>query len=203
MSIKIALVISLVIHAFVIAPFSRAALLNQPQPPKDQVTVDYFVLKEPEVKRAAMPQMKRAETARLDVAKNVDIKPAPTTKSSAPAQRKSASDRAEESARTETRIKNTKDYINYYQLIREQIRRRLKDNYKSYHGDGDVMLTFILNSNGSVSSVVIDPSASTDNKALQNIAVSSINEASPYPGFPKTLNLARMSFSLQISFKKQ
>jgi len=101
------------------------------------------------------------------------------------------------------KIKNTKDYVNYYQLIREKIRSRLKDNYVSRNKQGDVYMVFILNSSGELQRLEIDKARSTTDKRLIDIAGGSVREASPFPKFPKGLSIPSMSFNLQISFKKE
>jgi len=203
MTIRAAILISILVHSLAIAPFSFNILARHDERRSDEIIVDYVVAKAAEEKRQTVLETKMRDEPRLDINKRIDVRPALPINVTRPAQRKSAKDRSDETARIETHIKSTKDYINYYSLIREKIRACLRDDYKSYHGEGEVTLTFVLNSAGAVESIAIDPMNSTNNKSLQNISLSSIKEASPYPSFPKALTLPKMSFSLQISFKKQ
>ena len=108
-----------------------------------------------------------------------------------------------EIARKQAKIRSTKDYINYYQLIREKIRQRLKSHYGRQHGEGEVRLEFLLRADGALLAAGADRAASTQDAALVEIALKSLKEASPLPPFPKAVDLPRMSFDLTVVFKKE
>ncbi len=116
--------------------------------------------------------------------------------------KKMANDISSGLAEKQAEVKSTQDYINYFQLIRDMIRQRLKTNYRNLYKEGDVNLNFILYSTGSLASVKID-SGSTPDSTLVDIATRSIKEVSPFPAFPKAINLPSMSFDLKVSFKKE
>lgn len=100
-------------------------------------------------------------------------------------------------------LPSSREYLAYYELIREKIKRKLRTNYRNYYSYGDVNLVFTLNRDGSLSDVGIDQENSTSDEALAGIAVSSIKAASPFPSFPSELNLPQASFNLTVSFRKQ
>jgi hypothetical protein len=96
---------------------------------------------------------------------------------------------------------NDKYYTTYSALIREKIKDRLKKIYSKYCGEGDVNLFFILNSDGALHALQVDPS-SIQNEKLRDIAARGLKEASPLPSFPEELPYDRMLFSIIISFQK-
>ena len=181
---RTALAISAVIHSVLFVPLYRITSNEVNKP----VVVDYVRIKEPEVKVVAAPDRplpKPAESAEVEIKKKVSLK------------------EARELAKSQAPLRNKKDYINYYQLVREKIRQCLKERYGRSYGEGDVALIFILHSNGSLASVDVERASSVPDRILIQLAVLSIKEASPFPPFPKELALPKMSFDLMVSFKKQ
>ena len=57
-----------------------------------------------------------------------------------------------------------KDYMDYYHAVREKVVQKLKCNYRDHYRDGDVDLSFILNSNGSLGRIDFDLGKSTPSK---------------------------------------
>ena len=105
--------------------------------------------------------------------------------------------------REEAVLRASPVYANYYQLIRETIRQKLKNYYKTVDAKGDVVLAFILTSSGALTDIDVDRLKSVQDASLIRIATESVKEASPFPPFPKELSVSKMSFDLTISFKKQ
>lgn len=93
-------------------------------------------------------------------------------------------------------------YINYYQIIREKIRRCAYKNYNR-SDTGEVYLTFVVLSDGSLSQLKVILEKSCNNTYLQEIAFKSIKDASPFPSFPKELNYPQLSFNVIISFETE
>lgn len=91
-------------------------------------------------------------------------------------------------------------YINYYQIVREKIRRCAYQNY-TRNDTGQVYLTFVILANGSLENAKIIDEKSTDNPYLKNAALKSIKGAAPFPVFPKELEYPRLSFNVIISFE--
>lgn len=96
---------------------------------------------------------------------------------------------------------NKKDYATYYEVIREKIKEKLRKNYTYNYKEGDVSIFFVLNFDGSLAKLDIDSADSTNDKELVDIASKSVEQASPFPHFPKTLPLSKMAFNIKISFK--
>ena len=95
-----------------------------------------------------------------------------------------------------------KEYLSYYQLIREKIIQRLKCNYINNYQDGEIILFFVLNAKGSLARIDVDTGRSTKSKELINIALLSLQEASPFPPFPKGLDISELPFTVTVSFKE-
>ncbi len=183
-----AIVISTVIHSVILAPLFNIAALKTGRAPDSVVTVDYITIAGPEMNTAAKPALS-AETpkAAAEVLKD----------------REAARRQVRELARAQAQVRSSKDYINYYHLIRERIRERLKGHYRNYHGEGDVILLFMLNSDGSVAAVDAETALSVKDANLIRVAIASVKEASPFPPFPRELAYPKVAFDLTVSFKKQ
>lgn len=188
MAFGVAIVISTVIHSVILAPLFNAAVLKTGHLPDSVVTVEYITIAGAEMNAAA----KRG-------------RPADTPKAAAELlkNREAVRQEVRELAKTQAQVRSTKDYINYYQLIREKIRERLKGHYRNYHGQGDVILLFMLNSDGSVAAVDAETALSVKDANLIRVAIASVKEASPFPPFPRELAYPKVAFDLTISFKKQ
>ena len=199
-----AVFLSLLAHSAIFLPsfnfvFNRQQITEK----KDSIIVDYIREKEPQIefKKIEDVRKKPAETQKIPVVTKVD-----TVSKSVPAANtpvKSLKDVADALAVKQAKVMSTKDYINYYTLIREKIRRRLKDKYRSYYSEGDAYLIFFLRSDGSLISAGVDPDMSTRDRILLDTAIQSVKEAAPFAPFPKAITLQQMSFTLTVSFKKQ
>lgn len=213
MSLRQAVLISTAIHLSFIGPsFCNVNLPRILQRDDKTMVVDYVVIKEPEKAEAAKkePEIKMAEpsmqeTPKLDIDKKVEVRPAPPAvkREAAKAAQRPAEEAALRTARKQAEIKSTKDYVNYFTAIREKIRQRLKANYKHYYSEGEVLLAFTLNADGTLGGLDADRARSTADRTLTDIATSSIREASPFPRFPKAMSLPQMNFNLIVSFKKE
>lgn len=93
-------------------------------------------------------------------------------------------------------------YLNYYQIVREKIRRCAYENY-SRSETGEVYLAFVVSSQGMLREVKLIEEKSTENAYLRGISVRSINDASPFPAFPTELDYPQLSFNVMISFEIQ
>ncbi len=219
-TIRNALIISTAVHACILSPF--AGMVRFPdwrQDRKESIVVDYVIIKEAANAEVTVHEVdfkipqEPKETPKTELKRMVDIKPADTTTVEAKddgalkrveeAAKKQEEIKARELAVKQARIKSTKDYTNYYYLIREKIRRRLKDNYRNYSKEAEVHTVFTLNSDGTVDGIGIEESGYTSDESLVKIAILSIKEAAPFRPFPKALSLPKMSFNLVISFKRQ
>ena len=91
-------------------------------------------------------------------------------------------------------------YISYYQIVREKIRRAAYQNYTRAEV-GEVYLSFLIFSDGSLKAMQLIEEKSSSSPYLRGIALRSIKEASPFPNFPKELDYPQLSFNVVISFE--
>ena len=199
LTFKHAIIASTLIHSMIIFCIGGQGLITQKVDKRDIIVIDYVVTKEP--KEAKVVKLRMTETPKIELSSKVED--APASANAATAKSDTDKDASRDLAVRQARVKATKDYINYYQLIREKIRRRLKDRYRGYHGEGDVSLIFVLNSGGSLVSAAVDQTASTRDRILVDAAVQSLKEAAPFAPFPKAISIPQMSFTLTVSFKKR
>ena len=95
----------------------------------------------------------------------------------------------------------TPEYKNYYQAIREKIRKYAYYNYKKLQ-EGEVFLSFSLTSDGQLLDAKVNVGKSSKNEYLREIALKSVTDAAPYPEFPAKLkNNNKLSFNVIISFE--
>ena len=219
-TLKGAFVISVIIHAGIFAPFYNQHILRQELEKNHTVVVDYVVLKEIAAAAAGNKGVifKTPEAPQIDAQKEVAVKPQPAPQVNADnrkiskssklkdrtdSRKRGASDNsAKEALKEDAELKQRRDYIDYYQLIRERIRSRLKDSYRYYNREGDVYLSFTITPNGSLLNYSIDKSRSTQDDILLQITGNSLKAVSPFPALPRSLSMPKMSFSIAISFKK-
>ena len=217
-TLRSAFIISVIIHVVVFTPFYGQHLLRQEIEKKNTVVVDYVILKEIVAAMNTNKEviLKKPETPRIDIQKEVTAKPQPAPKVKTDKRKSSKARELKEKATSSKRdaVKNSakisakarkkqkEDYVNYYQLIREKIRSKLKNNYQKYKREGDVYLSFALTQNGSLLTYTIDRAKSTQDDALLNITATSLKALSPFPVLPRSLARSKMSFNVVISFKK-
>lgn len=197
---KNAVIISMGLHAAVVLPLCNASLLKTTA--KKEMVVDYVILKE--MLKAKTPvtdvELKIPETPKVELKPKVEAAPAPRAPTDKVDVKKNA---AQELAQKQAQVKTTKDYINYYQLLREKIRQKVKRNYRSSYSEGEVRLNFSLSSSGSLVSCEVDKALSATDVKLLELAIASIREASPFPPFPKGLSVPTMNFSVTVVFNKE
>lgn len=97
---------------------------------------------------------------------------------------------------------NNPSYISYYQIIREKIRRAAYQNY-SRTEVGEVFVSFLVLSDGQVKEVRVSNERSSASHGLKEIAQRTVQEASPFPVFPKELDYNQLPFSVIISFEME
>lgn len=211
LGLKSAFMISAVIHAGIAAPFYSQNLLKTDFEKKSAVIVDYLILKEmsnivpgnvsdkesitvaqaPKVEARSAPNDNRVNVkhSKLDYRKRLEAARVKEKKSTG-------------AEKKEAKLKSSKDYINYYGLLKDRIKARLQGNYKFYKGEGDVYLSFVLNEKGILLSYNIDRSRSSKDEVLLQITRASLVAVAPFPALPKSISAPETSFSITISFKK-
>jgi TonB family protein len=95
---------------------------------------------------------------------------------------------------------NNPSYIGYYQIVREKIRRSAYQNYTQQE-TGEVYLSFIISSNGTLKETRLVEEKSPASGFLKDIALRSVNDAAPFPAFPRELDYPSLSFNVVISFE--
>ncbi|MDD5538867.1 MAG: hypothetical protein PHF12_07885, partial [Candidatus Omnitrophica bacterium] len=96
---------------------------------------------------------------------------------------------------------NSPEYKNYYQIVREKIRRQAYRNYR-YIQEGEVFLTFTLARSGGLKEVHVDSAKSVEDEYLRRIALESVQQSSPFPEFPiKLQDKEQLAFNVIISFE--
>ena len=94
-----------------------------------------------------------------------------------------------------------KVFLNYFGLVKQRVRRAIETGYsKQDLGRGDVLLSFVLKSDGAVVKVFSIDKDSSANEFMKDFAVRCVRECSPFPRFPKELGMDRISFNLSILF---
>lgn len=93
-------------------------------------------------------------------------------------------------------------YMNYYELIREKIRKCAYQNYFSSE-TGNVYAAFTVLSNGSLSNIKIIDAKTNASNYLKETAKKSVYAATPFPAFPKELDYPELSFNVVIAFEME
>ncbi|NQT07251.1 MAG: hypothetical protein HQ575_06905 [Candidatus Omnitrophica bacterium] len=97
----------------------------------------------------------------------------------------------------------TSDALNYLRSIRNEINAYIHRKYSLFMGEGEAVLHFALNQDGTVRSASIIKDYLGNNVKLRNLCMDSVYFSSPYKPFPKALNLEHAAFNISISFKKR
>lgn len=92
------------------------------------------------------------------------------------------------------------NYLNYYQIVREKIRRAAYQNF-TMTDTGEVYLSFIISVSGDIKDARIMGEKSTGNIRLQDVVLKSLRDASPFPKFPRELDYPDLTFNVIVSFK--
>ena len=188
MDLRSALAISGLAHILFLAPYFNTAVF--PVHPEDKrygMELDYVRIEDYQAKPPAPVTMQEKK----DVLSASDK--AAETETKQPAR---VAVMPEEKA-----LERNKDYVSYYQIVRDQIRRELNENYRRPSEEGDVYLEFTINEDGDLVGYGIDRSRSTSSAALLKIAEASL-KATPFPPPPEGIRASRISFNVTVSFKK-
>lgn len=95
---------------------------------------------------------------------------------------------------------NNPNYINYYQIVREKIRRCAYQNY-THNETGEVYVSFVISNDGNINDARLVEEKTAASSYLKDISLKSIKNASPFPDFPKELDYSQLSFNIIISFE--
>lgn len=94
-------------------------------------------------------------------------------------------------------------YVTYYQIVRDRIRQKAQEAYNSYEQvkSGNVYMTFILLANGELKQIRIIKDKSVPDAYLHRIGLESVDLASPFPAFPEELKYPELTFNIVITFQ--
>jgi len=98
----------------------------------------------------------------------------------------------------EKELAKDKTYISYYKLINQQLRQSIV--YPRKFSEGEISLSFVLSSDGSLSSVEIT-NDTIPNDSLREAAI--VKNASPFPPFPDSLHKSQLTFNVVICFRER
>lgn len=95
---------------------------------------------------------------------------------------------------------NNPVYLDYYQIVRNRIKDRAYRNYSRMDA-GEVYLTFVLASDGSLKQIKLVDEKTSGGTYLKDVGLKSIRDSSPFPSFPHDLAYPELSFNVVISFE--
>lgn len=207
--LRFALLISCLTHcAIIFFPQNLGILQKQETPFFKDVKVNYYKLDQKADKRPELAVVKSA-VEKQDVSAEIKkTEKKPTIKIADHKKDKKASDKKIDEIAAEgitlpdlpKNFPNRKQYLNYYQIVRERIKFLA---YRNYVGDstGEVFLKFTLDTNGKLLSLQVIDGRSNAKSFLKRVALKSVRDAAPYPAFPKDLTLPKLNFNIIISFE--
>jgi outer membrane biosynthesis protein TonB len=159
------------------------------------------VLKEEPLKKAELPKVNKEEKA--GEAQKIE-KPAPAETEQAKANLPSEAKKQETVAiPKEVSTQEVPHYLDYYSIIRLQIRAKLSRSYQHFVAMGDVYLFFCLDREGRLLEAKVIDEKSNANNYLKKVALQSLLDAAPFPRFPEGLTLSQVTFSVIISFERE
>lgn len=95
---------------------------------------------------------------------------------------------------------NNPVYAAYNEMVRDRIKERVYANYDKMER-GSVYLTFLLDDRGVLKAARIISEKTDASEHLQEIALRSLREASPFPPFLKGMNLSEYPFNIEIQYQ--
>jgi TonB family protein len=219
---KVTLLISLVLHALILFPipkfekkkaqvvepaFFNYLAVNIPQNKINQVeTVNKSNIQQPQKEKIAR-KIYRTIRSNKSIQKTISEiaeKPAAIEKPALPEPKPKQEITTEKSPiplEKDADISKDKYYISYYRLINEILRDSVI--YPADFSEGEIALTFVLNSDGSLVNVDVLQDTSYNNNSLRETAKQIVKNASPFPPFPKELQQNQLTFNVVFCFRER
>ena len=212
---KLALLVSIVAHSalfwqlprFDILPSKRALnklevtyyrIKDRPKtPPPSQFLVKNPIIKENLLKNKQIPKNNTLDAQKkATVIKTVKAEEKPSAKIMVKKKK------GEENKKWD---KLSKDpvYLTYTQTLHQKIRQVTLKNCPKNFTDGAVFVSFTISSKGELEEVIIVEDKSNAQAILKEVARGSVQEAAPFPEFPKSFNQAKITFNVIISFETE
>ena len=95
---------------------------------------------------------------------------------------------------------NNPVYAAYNEMVRDRIKEKVYQNYDKMER-GNVYLTFLVDDQGVLKAAQIIPEKTNASEHLQEIAMKSLREASPFPACLKGMNLWEYPFNIEIQYQ--
>jgi hypothetical protein len=95
---------------------------------------------------------------------------------------------------------NNPVYAAYNEMVRDRIKEKVYENYDKMES-GTVYLTFLLDDHGVLIDAKIIPEKTDATAHLQEIAMRSLRQASPFPSFLRGMNLSEYPFNIEIQYQ--
>ena len=74
--------------------------------------------------------------------------------------------------------------------------------YPSHFSEGEIGLSFILDSDGGLKDVKVIKTTAAESEVLKETAMQIVKRAAPFPPFPKNLQQTQLTFNIVFCFKE-
>jgi len=91
-------------------------------------------------------------------------------------------------------------YVAYQNIVHDRLQEKVYEKHYDKMGDGSVYLTFLLNDQGVLVAAQIIQEKTSASAYLQEMAMKSLRDASPFPAFLKGMNLKEYSCDIEIQY---
>ena len=221
---KICIIVSICIHLSIIYPWPFLRSIHKPEirlqkielvyyqeDPKQEIRVKDFKPITYKEKKIAEPYTKPTLLKKIDISEKVSIefkKEETTAKEEKISIAKNKTSDIDKESKTEKSEdnENISDkemvYMNYKLAIREMIRSVIEKNCKRIPKEGDVSVRFVIDRNGNIKKMALYKTSGRGMKFLENIALRSIKEASPFPPFSEEMKEKQLPLILPIRFTR-
>ncbi len=194
------LAISVSLHVFAI---SAGGFFSEKPPVKKKSEIEVAYLKpeppEDEIREKIMETLPQ----KYDLKKNRPRQKRPENKIAEDGRVKADGKPAKEQYLEENELEKLEEYMQYYELIREKIKKVVARNYTSSREKGSVEVAFTLDKRGALKNVFVDKANSASYEILRETALKSIKQCSPFPPPPEALGQKDIAFNLSIIFRKK
>lgn len=198
---KIALLVSIAGHSMLLYGWPGFVHIFPDKKAKNPLEISYYELKKDIIRESSLRENEALSEENLKIEKEKCIKgELPATKIVLDRQKTRIALPSGEIPKRDLEEKTL--YLDYYQGIREKIRRVANYNYYNYSKIGEIYLSFVLESSGNLKNIELFNDKSTSDRGLKEIAFNSVKEASPFPPFPRGLSQKELSFNVVISFER-
>ena len=191
-NLRIALIISIISHAFLFLPYYNLSFVNKNKCLK-QIEVTYL--------SRAQAYTKEIPKTRIEPKKEIDKVIKEVKIQEPPKQEKIFKEPVGEPEvkPADEDLTKSKNYLDYHQLLRAKIKNYV--DYPNALNQGEIHLSFILNFKGELKMIRIKEEVSSLNPSLRIAALDSIKRASPFPPFPPNFKQKEATFNVIISFE--